>query len=77
MLIQNGKQDNSKDAEHDNLMLGLRRSRPPDSTALRNMKLVRLPKRNPDEEVEISDAEWEIRTGAFIITVLLRLISGI
>ena len=76
-LIQNGEQDNSKEAEHNNLVLGLRKSKPPDSTTLSNMRLVRPPKRNPDGEAEVSDAEWEIRTGAFILTVILTSISDI
>lgn len=41
------------------LALGLRSSRPPDS-----VNLGQPPKKDPDEPVEVPDAEWEIRTGA-------------
>jgi len=41
------------------------------------MRLARPPKHNPDGEAEVSDAEWEIRTGAFILTVILTSISDI
>jgi len=79
ILIRNGKQDLSflrhfgdlKEAEHKNLALGLRRSSPPDSVIPSKMRLMGPPKHNPNEE--ISDAEWEIRTSAFITTVFLRL----
>ncbi|KAF9447463.1 hypothetical protein P691DRAFT_706734 [Macrolepiota fuliginosa MF-IS2] len=45
-------------AENRNLALGLRSSRPPGSVSLGS-----TPKPDPKEDVELSDAEWEIRTG--------------
>ncbi|KXN85110.1 hypothetical protein AN958_11687 [Leucoagaricus sp. SymC.cos] len=48
------------------LALGLRSSRPPDSTSLgtsKSAKPEKTRKKDPKEDAELSDAEWEIRTG--------------
>jgi hypothetical protein len=60
------------------MALGLRSSRPPDSVGSTpgkkekrldgKGKTPRRDQREEEEDVEISDAEWQIRTGAFSYT---------
>ncbi|KAF5354322.1 hypothetical protein D9756_007344 [Leucocoprinus leucothites] len=52
-----------KGMEHRDLALGLRREQPPDSVTPNKKALGKKPKKDLGEEVELSDAEWEIRTG--------------
>lgn len=59
--------------ENNDLALGLRSSRPPDSVSPSKVSLGKTPKPDPNEEVELSDAEWEIRTGAFTWYISLEL----
>lgn len=55
--------------ENRNFVLGLRSSRPPDSVSSSKANPGKPPKRDKEEQPELSDAEWDIRTGRSILSI--------